>query len=59
VAPSISPTQARPCADCKHIVFVPVSGQLVFAVCVLLALAIFFLWFLPLCRKGKKFNEES
>jgi len=52
-----SPTKA--CTDCKHLVFVPVPGQVVFAVCVLLIVAIFFLWFLPLCRKGKKFNEEN
>jgi len=43
----------------RVVVFVPVPGQIVFAVCVLLIVAIFFLWFLPLCRKGKKFNEEN
>ena len=58
MAPPIPQTN-QPCADCRHLVFVPVPGKLVFAVCVLLIVAIFFLWFLPLCRKGKKFNEEN
>ena len=51
-------SQTKACTDCRHLVFVPVPGQVVFAVCVLLIVAIFFLWFLPLCRKGRKFEEH-